>query len=391
MSRRLWLLPFLLLSTAVCVQSCAVRFTEEIARPAEPPKPTSNHAVHGENDLECGDCHDPEETGTPSLPKAETCFECHEDLAQENERVNAYFDTARQQDGSYRFQKLVYTADLIPNHEGHAKKEVGCADCHGDASEKAFLRPALLDLKARCFDCHNKREASLECSVCHEEIRREKKPPDHDAAFRGTHGGRAPQGWRTGAPAPSTCVLCHEVPQGCVACHSETKPSSHRAAGFRFHHGRGGSNALDEPFKETSCAVCHQEQGCVRCHQTTKPRRHTASWERRLHGIDAAVERQTCRTCHQQDFCSSCHQTTQPITHTGSWGSGQQTHCVACHAPLPANGCYVCHKNTLGHLAATALPMDAKHATSADPVGCETCHTVLPHLYAGGSCRRCHR
>ena len=376
-SRSLGLLPLLLLAAAVGVQSCA---SPAPRHEPEPPPPTVNHALHAEHDLMCIDCHDVEETGTPSLPRAETCFECHEDLAEENERVNAYFAATRSKDGSYRWPRLAYTDDLVVNHEHHAEYEVGCADCHGAAAERGFRRPAALDLKATCLDCHTERKASVECATCHEVLRKDEKPPGHDAAFLRAHGGRAPREWQTGAR--STCAQCHEVPQSCNACHKETKPAGHAAAGFSFDHGR------DEV---ESCALCHQEQSCVRCHQTTKPANHTASFERRLHGIVAAVERQSCATCHKQDSCNRCHETTRPLTHRGSWGAGQQTHCVSCHEPLPASGCYVCHKSALGHLAAPSSPLDTAHTTSTDPAGCQACHIVLPHLDGGGRCRRCHR
>jgi hypothetical protein len=380
-----WLVPFALLTAMMAVQSCG-SMHDTAALQSSPPRPTVNHALHQERELECGDCHDPDETGTPTLPKVETCFECHEDLAEENERVNAYFDAVRQPDGTYLFERPAYTPDLIVNHPGHAQYEVACADCHGPPTEEAFARPTVLDLKRTCLDCHRQRGASVDCATCHREIRKEQRPPDHDAAFLRVHGAKAPEGWQVGAP--SLCAQCHEVPQDCNSCHRETKPASHRAAGFRLHHGTGDTDAHDQPFAEVSCSLCHEELSCVRCHQTTKPRNHTVSFERRLHGIHAAVERQSCRTCHQQDMCNRCHQETRPVSHRGIFGSGAQAHCLGCHDPLPANGCYTCHKSTIGHLMATPLPPGPPHATATD---CSVCHPVLPHFDDGGNCRRCHR
>ncbi|MHC4547638.1 MAG: cytochrome c3 family protein [Planctomycetota bacterium] len=374
----LWLAPVTMLACAVAIRSAALQ--------AETPRPTVNHAAHKARDLVCSDCHDPEETGEPKLPDPEGCFECHEDLTQEPERVQAYFDAVRQEDGSYRFERPAYMPGLIVNHKGHAEYEVDCASCHSEPSEKAFARPQPLAFMQACMACHEQRRAPNECATCHKETRADVKPASHDAAFLRVHGAQAPAGWREGEG--ESCAICHEVPADCHACHAQSKPRSHAEAGFRLHHGRGDTDARDGPFAETSCALCHKEQSCVVCHQTTMPRSHTSVWRRRLHGIAASIERQSCQTCHKQDVCVRCHESTEPVSHRGTWGTGPQAHCLACHDPLQSTGCFACHKNTLGHLTATPLPAGLPHSAATD---CRTCHSVLPHFDDGGNCRRCHR
>jgi len=321
------------------------------------------------------------------MPKAETCFDCHEDLAKEGERVRAYFDAARTAEGAYAFPKIAYSKDLKFDHAPHAKQSIECAACHGEPRETRFERKPLRALKASCMDCHREKQATLDCAACHEEIRRERKPESHDLEFRRLHGKEAPPDWRTGG-GEALCSLCHEMPKSCDSCHMETKPATHATGGFRQFHGRGLSSARDSAFQESSCALCHKEQSCTICHQTQKPRTHTVAFERRLHGIRAETDRQNCRACHEQDFCQKCHDSQRPVSHTGNWGNGSQTHCLGCHEPLQSNGCYTCHKNTLSHAAATPLPADAAHAGPAD---CRSCHLVLPHFDNGESCRRCHR
>lgn len=427
----LWTVPVVLLS---CVVVYEAQLRDGPA--AAPPRPTVNHELHAARDLLCIDCHDPEETGEPAMPAAAVCLDCHEDLAQENDRVRAYFDASRLPDGSYRFERPAYMSDLIVNHKGHAAAKIDCAACHGEPTTAAFARPAPLALMESCSACHVERGAPNECATCHLETRKDVKPADHDDAYRRTHGQVAPPGWREGRgescaichEVPSSCndchvktkpenhlaksfasvhgreaprgwqlgeggncALCHQVPNTCNDCHTRTRPASHRWAGFRLHHGTGDTDAGMQPFGETSCALCHTEQSCVRCHQTTEPRNHTQPFKRRLHGITAGVERQSCTTCHQQDWCLSCHQTTQPLTHRGNFARGQQSHCLGCHEPLSSTGCFTCHKSTLGHLGHTPKPLDAKHLGASDPVDCESCHLVLPHLNDGGRCGRCHR
>lgn len=429
----LWLAPLALISCAIVYEA-----NSRARAPApEPPRPTVNHAAHLGKDLLCIDCHDPDETGDPKIPVVATCFDCHDkDLSQENDRVNAYFDAIRKADGTYEFEKFDYMPGLIMDHKTHAGKDVECASCHGEPSAAAFEKPAPLALMTRCQACHTERNAPKECATCHEDQRADRKPASHDESFRANHGKIAPAGWREGKgescaichEVPQTCnachaktkpashaearwgsthgrmapegwqdgmggscATCHEVPQFCSACHTGTKPASHREAGWRLQHGRGDSDALDGPFKTVSCALCHEEQACQRCHAVEQPRNHSESFKRRLHGVAAQIERQSCTTCHKQDTCIRCHETTRPLTHRGNFSTGQQSHCLGCHTPLASTTCYTCHKQVLGHLGQTPLPVDANHIGASDPADCETCHVTLPHLNDGGRCRRCHK
>ncbi|MHC4959850.1 MAG: cytochrome c3 family protein [Planctomycetota bacterium] len=381
----LWLAPAIVLSC-----SALIPFDKEPEVVKQPPRPTVNHAVHIAAELECADCHDPDETGDPKLPAAETCFECHENLAEENERVQAYFTASKEKDGSYRFDRPALWPDLIMDHKSHAKNEVSCAGCHGEPAETAFPRPDPVEFMDTCMTCHTSKKAPNSCKDCHQNTRKEKKPPDHNAeAFMRIHGSKAPKDWKKGQG--ENCAFCHQVPSSCDLCHETTKPETHRPEAFQWNHGLEISDIAAGLYDETSCALCHKEDSCVRCHQWKRPRSHTTVFTKRTHGIWATLERQSCQTCHKQDTCVQCHQTAQPINHRGTWGSGQQTHCIACHEPLQSTGCFVCHKDTLGHLQSPPRPADGNHLGASDPIDCENCHVTLPHFNDGGRCARCHR
>lgn len=383
----LWLIP-------VTALACAVALRSEIEGPfepraPEPPRPTVNHALHLSRDLVCADCHDPEETGTPTLPDSKACFECHDkDLSKETDRVRAYFEATRQEDGTYRFSRPAYMDDLIVAHKEHAGYGVECVACHGPPGERAYPRPEPFAFMERCTDCHEqKAPARLDCSNCHEVARKDVSPASHaEARFRTLHGKSAPKNWREGEG--KDCAICHQVPQDCHTCHESTEPLSHREAGWERFHGKGELLGREMAFADMSCSLCHAERSCSACHQVEKPRSHTESWVRRYHGLEVGLDRASCTTCHKQDFCSSCHETTEPVSHRGNW---DDAHCLNCHEPLQSNSCFACHKNTLGHLAATPKPPDATHAGATDPAGCLNCHTVLPHFDAGGRCGTCHR
>jgi predicted CXXCH cytochrome family protein len=387
--RHLWLPTALTVLVLLVAQGCAPSATTIGVEPDAdarivPSGPTLNHAKHMAKNMECGDCHDPDETGKIAVPAASLCFDCHdEDIANAPPKLKAYFESIRQADGTFALPKMSYAADLIFDHAPHTAAGTTCAECHGEPAETGFGRDSLMKLKASCLSCHEAKGASLECAACHREERKDRAPASHADGFLAAHGERAPAAWKDGKGG--LCAQCHAVPQSCDECHGQTKPQSHNGLAFRMLHGQ---EIQDVPLADTSCSLCHDQKTCTLCHQTEKPRSHTTSFERRFHGIKASVERQSCATCHKPDFCDSCHQESRPISHTGSFGSGKQRHCITCHDPLPMNGCYACHKNTLGHRQATPMPPGWPHDRAST---CDECHPIVPHLNDGGDCRRCHR
>ncbi|MHC4409794.1 MAG: ammonia-forming cytochrome c nitrite reductase subunit c552, partial [Planctomycetota bacterium] len=170
------------------VVACAVNSGDDTGKPAEPAKPqlTINHEIHAENGLECADCHDPEGKGEPAAPAAEFCFECHEDLENDTEKVKEYFAAAKSGDAYIWPGTSEREDDLIFSHASHmGSYETKCSDCHGETTAAAFVRAAPLVLKASCIDCHQQKGAdAMQCAVCHTKTRKDQKPANHDAQFK---------------------------------------------------------------------------------------------------------------------------------------------------------------------------------------------------------------
>jgi len=184
--------------------------------------PALAHRPHLERDLACLDCHDPEETGEPAIPEAETCFECHENLAEEPKPVRDYFDRVRTKDDKYAFPNRWKTRDVIPAHKKHADKGVACTDCHGTLENRAPVKPRSVPLMERCVGCHQKRGAPTKCATCHKEIRE----PQH-----------------------KNIVLKHaEEQRGCLDCHSRTDRDV-------LHLVNGTTVSFTESYK--LCGQCH--------------------------------------------------------------------------------------------------------------------------------------
>ncbi len=180
-------------------------------------RPAMPHKKHLDRDLACADCHGKD----PKVPKADSCFECHEDLAKEPAAVQAYFERVRLADGTYELPRRFRTRDVIANHAGHAKAGVMCAGCHGEPTDGAFAREKPVTWMARCVACHEEKKVAARCETCHKETRE----PQH-----------------------KNVVLHHAEGHHCLDCHHESDRDYLRLA-----------SGKKVPFEESYrvCGQCH--------------------------------------------------------------------------------------------------------------------------------------
>lgn len=217
--------------------------------------PVMPHKIHLERDLTCADCHAPDGEKEPKVPAVALCFDCHDDLAGDSERVRTYFAGIETPRGTYEFPRRWKTRDTIANHAGHAAAGVDCADCHGPPADTAYAKPKAVPLMARCIDCHTRRAAPVACADCHREIR---------------------------DPAHGNIVLRHaEEQRGCLDCHHPDDRDVLRLA-----------DGTAIPFEESYrlCGQCHGPK--------------LRDWKRGLHGKrtgmwDGRKEYLLCVHCHQ--------------------------------------------------------------------------------------------
>lgn len=303
------------------------------------------HRLHVESaGLDCAHCHaGGEGSAEPALPSPEVCARCHaatEAAEPPERRVLTLFDGAH-----FRATRAGTLADeLLFAHGPHLAAGLDCAACHAEvARDEGHLGARAAELAPSmdaCLACHAERGGPREpeCAACHRAIRAERAPPSHASSWLTQHGSAALA--RTGE-------------------------------------------------RSSSCALCHARNACDDCHRGALPASHDAFFRRRGHGLEAGLERDRCATCHDPDTCARCHEETRPLSHTGSFGATRDRHCLACHEPLRANSCGVCHQATPSHELATPLPDD--HAPGMD---CRQCHgngQPLPHVDGGQRCTQCHR
>jgi len=309
--------------------------------------PTFPHAPHAE-ELDCTSCHlGAEDEVSAGLPENENgCMLCHEDIDEEKpfeKTVAALLVDGKpywlSRPSSYGEGQQ--GRDIKFSHGAHYEAEVECRSCHGTPTGTEGPDLKLHGGKRACLECHAKTERGNDCSVCHEVLRANEPPPDHENLWQRLHGVAS----RTMIP------------------------------------GMG----------ETTCAQCHTEDSCNQCHQLVPPQDHTNFWRRRGHGLTASIDRSNCAVCHDTDYCVRCHQATQPVSHRGAWGPPANRHCTGCHLPPVGLGCGVCHRNFPMHPPGPPPPANNAHMNANSPFDCLVCHVGLSHGNPGGDCRFCHQ
>lgn len=303
------------------------------------PRFAFSHAEHvGEQSLACVSCHaDAGRSDEPGMPDADACSVCHDEIDATKPKalhVAQLFDGA-----SYRAaHALALDAEVKFSHARHAAVISDCGACHADVATSAGETAGAF-MMDRCTTCHDDRNVSPDCAVCHTRVGIDTAPLSHAVDWKRGHG---------------RCV-------------------------------RSGSDATAD-----RCALCHQESSCIQCHREEAPANHTAHWLQRGHGVTARMDRQNCAACHREESCASCHAEETPRNHTAAFGSPKNTHCVSCHFPLQATGCVTCHRDTRSHALAPPKPRDPIHVRGQN---CRQCHVpprTLEHVDNGSDCNACH-
>jgi hypothetical protein len=136
---------------------------------ASPAQPIAfPHAPHTENEVACVFCHEfPEDQAAAGIPRTELCGSCHSAMPQETEAVQKLmeFVDSEQQIPWVRVFELPQYARFP--HKWHVRAGVECEECHeGVGRSLTTARHIELEM-AWCVDCHEERQASVDCVVCH--------------------------------------------------------------------------------------------------------------------------------------------------------------------------------------------------------------------------------
>jgi hypothetical protein len=136
------------------------------AAPAQPVAFT--HAPHTENQIACAFCHEfSDNWWAAGIPRTELCGSCHSAMPQESpaaQKLMEYVDTEKQIPWVRVFEIPQYA--YFP-HKWHVRAGVECEECHEGVGE-SITTARRIELKmAWCMDCHQERQASVDCVTCH--------------------------------------------------------------------------------------------------------------------------------------------------------------------------------------------------------------------------------
>ncbi|MBW2529643.1 MAG: cytochrome c3 family protein [Deltaproteobacteria bacterium] len=338
--------------------------------------------------LRCDSCHPARASDAASdrlLPDpAVACDRCHGSDHRDLERVRP----GAEPDGQCSFCHLGANAgrngrvarvvlprpNLKSSHRKHLRRNIGCAQCHGDVSRVGLATREQLPRMPGCFVCHAmsgpaRGEARGACTTCH--LTRPGGQLDTDLPAgpleppHWMHGAEHGPDWlarhRPVAAANSTlCANCHAEPF-CTGCHDgRLRPRAVHPGDWISMHPQAGRQ--DNP----RCTSCHQlESFCGSCHRRVGVARDAPSrlrqgsrrfhlpsteWSSpprgpRHHAWEAMRNLNACVACHSERDCASCH-----ATRGLRGGQGVNPHppgfTSRCGPARRANPrpCYVCHR-----------------------------------------------
>ncbi|MGA9117163.1 MAG: cytochrome c3 family protein [Bacteroidota bacterium] len=315
-------------------------------RPADPDRPRLikfSHRLHVQDGgAECGTCHGAAAASTSARdnllsPKA-ACAACHD-------VENPEGCTACHEEGVLEPLRPVETNLIFP-HASHVEAGMECGACHGGIETAEATGTGHLPSMETCAACHNDREQSNACELCHTDFTT-LIPPDHKAAdFLRTHADAS----RIGG-LEAECSLCH-TGGFCQECHLHPEL---KGFGGRDLQGDGGVRRIPQDGPD----------------RTALENVHSLDY-RFTHGTDARARLSDCRACHSvREFCAACHaaggnvteQMFRPPSHdapgyaTLGAGSGGGLHaeearrdiesCVTCHDVEGRDPvCLTCHDET---------------------------------------------
>ena len=128
-----------------------------------------SHARHVEQArIDCQFCHAYARRGpVAGIPSVERCVGCHRTILSERPEIVkllAYWE----EEVSIPWIRVHDLPDYVRfSHKAHVRSGVDCAVCHGEVGRMDIAQQVESLSMGWCVDCHESREASRDCLVCH--------------------------------------------------------------------------------------------------------------------------------------------------------------------------------------------------------------------------------
>ena len=159
---------FGLLAGMVVLGWLAYRVAYPYAVGPEQPLPFSHRIHAGVREISCLFCHNgADRSPVAGMPEVEKCLLCHNVIIKDFEpiqRLRGYYNRGEPIPWVRVYQLPEYEHF---NHEMHLAKGVDCSECHGDVKAMDRIITAYTIDMGFCVDCHRRKQAPVDCTVCH--------------------------------------------------------------------------------------------------------------------------------------------------------------------------------------------------------------------------------
>ncbi|MBX5497302.1 MAG: hypothetical protein IRZ15_18345 [Bryobacteraceae bacterium] len=150
-------------------------FSAAAQTPQPPPAPAQpipfNHKLHAGNlKLKCSMCHPNRDPGeTMGIAPASVCMQCHSAVKTDSPEIQKLAEFAKS-NRTIRWNRVyAIPSYVLFSHRAHLAAGNTCVECHGPVAEReALFREVDLSMTG-CMNCHRVKNASNDCTYCHEE------------------------------------------------------------------------------------------------------------------------------------------------------------------------------------------------------------------------------
>ena len=158
---------------AVCLVAGVAQTQNQTPKPPPPPPeqpiPYSHKTHVGKLKLKCNMCHPNKDPGeVMGIPQAQVCMQCHSSVKTDSPAIQKLTEFAKSS-RQIRWARVYEIPTFVMfSHRAHLEAGNACQECHAQVAERDQLFRETDISMGGCMNCHRMKNASNDCSYCHE-------------------------------------------------------------------------------------------------------------------------------------------------------------------------------------------------------------------------------